>query len=60
MSQPTHSSDLSPADFFLFLKLKTLMKEEPFATIEEKKRKIETGAVGDNKKRVSRIGKTAN
>ena len=46
MLQPPYSQDLAPADIFLFPKLKALMKENYFATIEQ-------GAVGDIKKRVS-------
>ena len=39
ISQPPYSLDLGPADFFLFPKLKTLMKGKRFATIEEIKEK---------------------
>ena len=35
MPQPPYSLDLTPADFFLFPKLKTQMKGKRFATIEE-------------------------
>ena len=46
-THPPYSAQMAPADFFLFLKLKTPMKGKRFATIEE------TGAVGDTKKCVS-------
>ena len=39
MAQPPYSPDLAPADFFLFPKLKTSIKEKRFATIEEIKEK---------------------
>ena len=35
MHQPPYSTDLAPADFFLFPKLKTPMKGKLFVTIEE-------------------------
>ena len=54
MLQPAYSPDLAPAYFLLFPKLKTPMKGKRFATIEEIKN-IETGAVGDTKKRVSEV-----
>ena len=37
--QPPYSTDLAPANFFLFPKLKTPMKGKSFATIEEIKEK---------------------
>ena len=37
--QPPHSQNLAPADFFLFPKLKTPMKDDRFATIEDIKEK---------------------
>ena len=40
MPQPSHSSDLAPADIFLFPKLKTPMKGKCFARIEEIKEKL--------------------
>ena len=39
MLQPPYSPELAPADFFLFPKLKTPMKENRLATIEEIKEK---------------------
>ena len=39
MSQPPYSPDLVPADFFLFQKLNTPIKEKCFAMIEEIKEK---------------------
>ena len=39
MPQPPYSPDLAPANFFLLPKLKTPMKEQCFATIEEIKEK---------------------
>ena len=39
MSQPPYSSDLAPADFFLFTKLKILRRGKSFTTIEEIKEK---------------------
>ena len=39
MPPPLYSPDLVPADFFLFPKLKTLMKGKRFATFEEIKDK---------------------
>ena len=35
MPQPPYLPDLASADFFLFQKLKTMMKGKCFATIEE-------------------------
>ena len=35
MPQPPYSPDLALADFFLFPKVKTAIKEKRFATIEE-------------------------
>ena len=35
MPLPSYSPDLTPADFFLFTKLKTPMKEKIFEKIEE-------------------------
>ena len=57
MPQSLYSPDLVTADFFLFPKLKTPIKEKRFTTIEEirDKRKIETGALGDTKKPVSKV-----
>ena len=55
MPQSPYLPDLALANFFLFPKLKTPMKEKRFATIEEFKRKIETGTVGDTKKRFSEL-----
>ena len=49
MPQPLYSADLAP-----LLKLKTAMKGKRSATIE-KKRKIETGAIGDTKKCISGV-----
>ena len=49
MPQPPYSQDLTPADFILFPQLKTPMKGKRFATIEEIKEKIETGAIGNTK-----------
>ena len=48
MPQPPYSRDLTHADCFLVPKLKTPMKGNRFATIEEMK-KIETKAVGVTK-----------
>ena len=42
MPQPPYSSDLAPAEFFLFPKLRTPMKGKRFATIEEMKEKSPT------------------
>ena len=56
MPQPIYSPDLVPADFFLFPKQKTPMKEKRFATIEQIK-KIETKAVGDTKKHISEVSR---
>ena len=57
MSQPP---DLVPADFFLFPKLKTPMKEKCYDYDLGDKRKIETEAVSEERFRsVSRIGKNA-
>ena len=39
MHQPQYSPDLAPANFFLFPKLKTPMKDKSFSTIEEIKEK---------------------
>ena len=39
MPQPPYSPDLAHADFFLFPKLQTLLKEKRCATIEEIKEK---------------------
>ena len=39
MPQQPYSPDLTPADFFLFPKLKTPMRGKRFATIEEIKEK---------------------
>ena len=39
-TQLSYSSYLAPADFFLFPKLKTVMKEKRFATIEEMKKNL--------------------
>ena len=56
MPQPLYSSDLAPADFFFFPKLKTKSKRKAFSTIKRKiKRQIETEAVGDTKERVSEV-----
>ena len=55
MSQPPSSSNLAPADFFLFAKPKTPMKGKRLATIEEIKEKIETIAAGHTKKLVSEM-----
>ena len=54
MPQVPYSLDLAPADFFLFSKLKTLVKGKHFAATGEIK-KIETGTVGDTKKRISEV-----
>ena len=35
MNQPPYSTDLAPADFFLFPKLKTTLKGRRFQTVEE-------------------------
>jgi len=35
VSQPPYSPDLAPADFFLFLKLKSSLKGHQFQTVEE-------------------------
>ena len=54
MPQPPYSPDLTPDDVFVFPKLK--MNGKRFATIKEGyKRKIETGSVGDIKKRISEV-----
>ena len=47
-------TELGTLYFFFFSKLKTPMKGKRFAAIEGEKRKIETGAVGDTKKYVSK------
>ena len=62
MAQPLYSPDLAPADFFLFRRLKTPMKEKRFATIEERKEKSkqELLAIPNARVRsVSRIGKNS-
>ena len=62
MAQPLYSPDLAPADFFLFRRLKTPMKEKRFATIEERKEKSKQELLAIPKARVrsvSRNGKNA-
>ena len=51
MTQPPYSQGLAPADFFLFSKLTTPIKEKRFATIEQ----IKDKAVGGTIKRVSEV-----
>ena len=56
MLQPLYLPEFSLADLFLFLELKTSMKQEkPFATIEEIREKSKTRAVGDIKKLISEV-----
>ena len=56
MPQPPYSVDLAYGDFFLFSKLKTPMKRKRFARIKEiQKKKNETGAVENTKKRISKV-----
>ena len=50
-----YSPDLAPADVFLFPKLRTPVKGQHFAAIEEIKVKSLTGAVGDTIKRISEV-----
>ena len=60
MPQPLYSTDLVPADFFLFPKLKELMKGKRFPTIEEIKEKSKQKLLAIPKsKSVTRIGKNA-
>jgi len=40
VSYPPYSQDLAPADFFLFLKLKTILKGHRFQTIEDIKENV--------------------
>ena len=47
MNLSLYSSDLDPADFFLFPITEDTNKGKRFATIEEMKRKIKTGAVSE-------------
>ena len=55
MPQPPLSPDLAPANCFLFPKLKTSMKYERFATIEEMKERYQKTRFSS----VSKIGKNA-
>ena len=60
MPQPPYSLDLAPADILLFQKLKTTMKGNHFATIEEIKEKSKQKLLAVQTARfrsVSRIGK---
>ena len=62
MPQLPYSPDLDPADFFLFRKLKILVKGKRFAMIEAVKEKSKKGLLAMPKARyrsVSRIGKNA-
>ena len=61
MPQSMYSPDLAPADFFLFPKLKTSMKEKCFARIEEIKENRDKSCWRYQKvfRSVSRIGKNA-
>ena len=61
MPQPPYSLDLTPADFFLFPKVKTPLRGMRFATIEEIKGKSKQELLAIPQKAhfrsVSRIGK---
>ena len=55
MPQPPYSPDLAPADFFLFPKTENTDARKAFYYDGGDKRKIESGAVGNAKKRVLEV-----
>ena len=55
MPEPPYTPDLASADFFRFPKLKTRCKKSVLLRLRRDKRKIETGAVGNTKKRISEM-----
>ena len=59
MFQPPYSPDLTPADSFVFPKLKTPKKGKHFATIDEIKEQSKLELLAIRKRSVLRIGKNA-